>query len=345
MQALLLVGGLATRLLPLSAQLAKPLLPLCDRELLHYQISALARAGIGDVILAAGHLVEQIRAYAGQYSGLRIRVVEEAAPLGTAGAIANALPLLEDGPLVVLNADILSDLRFSDVIAAHESGGRPATIVGTPVPDPSRYGLLRCKGAELTGFSEKPEGSLGPGPHFINAGIYVLEHDVVATIPTGRPVSIEREVFPRLIAERGSLTFHPHETLWIDIGTFESYFAANFALVARRYTYGEDELWGSRDDCAVFKDLVHIHKSAQLGKDADLYHRVVVMSGARIGTGTRIENCIIMPGAMVGEGARVSSSLLGPGAEVGAGEEVEHALLVAGEARTDFFPQAAGGAV
>lgn len=340
MQALLLVGGLATRLLPLSAQIAKPLLPICDRELLHYQISALARAGIGDVILAAGHKVEQIRAYAEHYHGIRIRVIEETTPLGTAGAIANACEYLEAGPLVVLNADILTDLRFDSLLQAHQAGKRPATVVGVTADDPSRFGLLRTQGGELVGFEEKPEGGVDSGPHFINAGIYVLEAEAVRAIPVGRKVSIEREVFPGLLESQGSLTFQAHTGLWLDIGTFESYFAANFALVARRYTAGEDELWGSREDCAVFKDLIYVHKTVRLNPGVDLYHRVVAMAGVELGSHCRMENCVLLPGAKIGDGASVSSAIIGPGAVVSPGEVVDNILVTQGEERQGFFPQA-----
>ncbi len=344
MKALLLIGGQATRLAPLSKTLPKSLLPVCDREILHYQITQLALAGIGEIVLAAGHLVEQLRYFVEGYSGgLSFHFSIEPTPRGTAGAIAEARDYLGGEPVVVLNADILSAIRIQEVVKRHRDGGRPATVVGFAVPDPSRYGLLRVEGDRLLGFSEKPEGELGEGPHFINAGVYVLEYEAYREIPAGRPVSIERQTFPHLLARHGSLSHYAHEGLWIDIGTFESYFQANFALLARRYTGSDDWLWGQRDDCAIFKDLVMLSKSARLGSGVDLFHRVIVMRGASIGEDCRLQDCLVLPGASIGAGCRLRECIVGPGAMVAEGRQLANQVVIDGEAETPFFPQAVDG--
>lgn len=341
MKGLLLIGGLATRLYPLSRTLPKSLLPICDRELLHYQVSQLARAGIREVILAAGPQAAQLEAFTRQYSGgLAFHLSVEDEPLGTAGAIANAAGFIGDEPLVVLNADILSALDVGALIAAHRRLGRAATVVAYAVDDPSRYGLLAVQGEELRGFSEKPQGSPGRGSHFVNAGVYVLEPQVLAAIPRGCAVSIERETFPQLIALHGALGCYELCGFWADVGTFESYFAASFALLAQRFALGETALWGARDDCAVFKDLVYIHKTARLGAGANLYHRVIVMAGAALGDGCELRNCILMPHALVGGGARLTDCIIGPDARVEAEAQVQHAVVVAGEAPLPFYPEA-----
>jgi mannose-1-phosphate guanylyltransferase len=341
MKGLLLIGGIASRLYPLSRYVAKSLLPICDRELLHYQVAQLARAGIGEIILAAGHHVEQIEAFTKQYSGgLGFHTCLETEPLGTAGAIANAWEYIEDEPVVVLNADILSSLDIGALLERHQRSGSVATVVGYAVPDPSRYGLLRKEGERLLGFDEKPRDDPGPGPHFINAGVYVLEPEAVRAIPLGRRISIERETFPQLIESRGHLGFYELQGFWADIGTFESYFAASFALLAQRYSVGETALWGERDDAAVFKDLIYINKSARLGPGVDLYHRVIVMADCSVGGGCRLRNTIVMPGASIGDGARLQDCIVGPGAGIGEGEQFEHAVIVQGEPPVAFYPEA-----
>lgn len=356
MKGLLLIGGLATRLLPLSKYLAKSLLPICDRELLHYQIAALARAGIGEIVLACGHKTEQIRDYVSGYNGLTFHISEEPEPRGTAGAIAKAADFLDGDSAVVLNADILSDVDIARLMQVHVAAERQATICGYAVPDPSRYGLLRVAADSIVGFDEKPDfggaggsardngGHRGP-PHldekpYINAGLYVLEPEVIASIPAGRAVSIERETFPQLIQRTGALTLYPHEGLWLDVGTFESYFAANFALLAKRFALGETALWGERDDSAVFKDLVYLNKSARLGAKVDLFHKAIVMAGCEIGSTVRIENSVLMPGARVGDNCAISSCILGPGYELAGGSIVQNTLFVSGEPPAAFFPQA-----
>jgi len=340
MKALLLIGGIATRLLPLSKYLPKSLLPVCDREILHYQITQLALAGVNEIVLAAGHLVEQLREFVQGYSGgLRFHFSVEPQPRGTAGAIAQARDLLDSERLVVLNADILSSVSIGDVLKLHEKQGRPATLVGYAVKDPSRYGLLKVSSDELLGFSEKPEGDFGPGPHYINAGIYVLEPQAYADIPAGQPVSIERQTFPKLLSEHGRLGHYAHDGLWIDVGTFESYFHANFALLARRYEGGADWLWGERIDCAVFKDLMYLNKTAKLGRDVDLFHRVILMRDIAIGEDCRLQNCLLMPGARIGSGCRLNDCLIGPRAKVADGSQLAHVVRVQGEDDIPFYPE------
>jgi mannose-1-phosphate guanylyltransferase len=342
MKALLLIGGQATRLWPLSKTTAKSLLPVCDREILLYQVSQLAYAGVRNIVLAAGGAhVEQLRDFCAQFGGgINFQFCIETEPLGTAGAIANARELLAGDSVVVLNADILSDVVIADVIERHFSAGRPATLVGYAVPDPSRYGLLHTLDDAITGFSEKPEGVLSNGPHYINAGIYVLHPEVVNSIPQGRAVSVERETFPQLIEERGPLTLVTHNSVWIDVGTFESYFHANFALIGRRYTFGEEPLWGKRSDCSVFKDFVYINKSARLGQGTDLFHRVAIMAGSDVGKDVKLRDALILPGARIGQGARLESVLLGPGVDVEPGAQVAHMLLLKGEEPQPFYPLA-----
>jgi mannose-1-phosphate guanylyltransferase len=341
MIAVLLIGGLATRLLPLSRQLPKSLLPICDRELLHYQIVQLAQAGVNRIVLAAGNQVEQLRDYVqGYQGGLEFSFSIEPEPRGTAGALAQARDQIGLEQAIVLNADILSNVDLKAVIAAHKQAKRMATLVGFKVTNPARYGLLQLAGQDITGYIEKPPTqSLSVAP-FINAGIYVLEPEVIASIPTGRSVSIEREVFPQLITEHGVLNHFPHEEFWYDVGTFESYFAASFALLAARYTRGEFSLWGTRDDYAVFKDLIYISKSAQLGAKVDLYHRVIVMREARIEESCRLQNCILMPGAQVGANVKLTDCIIGPGAQVESNQELEHSIIIAGEERAPFYPEA-----
>ena len=344
MKALLLIGGMATRLQPLSRTLPKSLLPVCDREILHYQVMQLAYAGINEIVLAAGHLVDNLREYTSHYSGgLEFHYSIEPEPRGTAGAIAQARNYLAGDDVVVLNADILSSVNIVEVIKAHRAGNRPVTVVGYAVADPSRYGLLRVEEDRLTGFSEKPEGAIGEGKHFINAGVYVLSPEAYHEIPAGQPVSIERQTFPMLINQHGALTHYPHEGLWMDIGTFESYHQANFTLIAHRYAAGDDWLWGEREDCAVFKDMIYLSKSARLGTGVDLFHRVAVMRESIIGDNTRLRNSLVLPGAIVGADCEIQDCIIGPGAEVASGQRLSNLVVIKDEANTAFYPHSTIG--
>ena len=341
MKALFLIGGQATRLYPLSKQLAKSLMPICDRELLHYQVTQIARAGINGFILAAGHLVDQLAAFVASYAGgLEFVVSNEPEPLGTGGAIAHAKQLIGDEPVLVLNADILSSVNIKSLLDFHHKQGKAATLVGYKVSDPSNFGLLNISGDTITGFTEKPEGAaLDSGQQFINAGMYVLSPEAVDSIATGRKVSIEREVFPKLIIDTGPLAHYPFEGLWADIGTFDTYHEANFNLLGRRFYDGEDGLWGERNDVAIFKDLIYVNKSSELGKNVDLFHRVILMRETKVGANSKLRNALVLPGATVGEGSTLEDCIIGPDVEIPEASELKNVVQIKAEKPLPFYPQ------
>jgi len=340
MKAILLAGGLETRLYPLTRSLPRALLPVCDREVLHYQITQLAMAGISEIVLAAGAHIDQLSAFVSRYGGgLSFLISEEPEPLGTAGAVAQAARLLNGEPVVVLQSDSLSSIRLADVLAAHRKGGRVATVAACAVQHPGHSQLLQINGGVLEGIAPPPAASM-PGPYHVGAGVYVLEPSAYDSLSGDSDVSPERQLLPRLLGEHGALAAFIHQGLWLEISALESYFSANFALLARRYALGEDWLWGERDDSAVFKDLMYINKAAQLGRQVDLYHRVIVMAGARLGDGCFLRNCLVMPQASIGEGCRLTDCLVGPQAEVESGSHLLSTAVFAGESPAAFFPHA-----
>jgi len=343
MKGLLLIGGQAARLRPMSKNLAKSLLPICDKPILTYQIRQLREAGVYDIILATGEFAEQYYMARDLYRELDVHIdisIEHQA-LGTAGAIANARAKYIGGDQVlVLNADILSDIDLRSVQRAHANSGKVATLVGYPVADPSRYGLLQTRVDpssgldEVVGFMEKPGPDAAPPQAagglsaLINAGIYILEPQAVRAIPEGRQVSIERETFPALIEKFGGLNLHRLDGLWVDIGTFAGYYAANMAVV-RQYLRDADEptrnlFWRIRDEhlssaersYEVFDNAVYAEKSVLQGPNARTERNVVLMAGAEVGAGSRLENCILLPGSAVGRRCDIRNAILGTGVRI-----------------------------
>ncbi|MDX6632495.1 MAG: mannose-phosphate guanylyltransferase [Solirubrobacterales bacterium] len=222
MQALILVGGQGTRLRPLTDTIPKPALPLAGRPLIGYMISWLGRHGVTDVVLACGFKAERLRDVLGdgEPGGPALRYLTEPEPRGTAGAIRFAAEMLDER-FLALNGDVLADLDLTELIQAHEEHGARATLGLHPVEDSSDYGVVvTAPDGEVTEFREKPEsGEAGPGE--INAGTYVLERSILELIPPDREVSIEREVFPRLVGD--GLYGVRLEGYWLDIGTHERY--------------------------------------------------------------------------------------------------------------------------
>jgi mannose-1-phosphate guanylyltransferase len=317
MQAIVLVGGEGTRLRPLTETIPKPALTLVDRPFLAYMLEWLAAHGITEAVLACGFLPDVLRQALGEHerAGLRLRYVTEPQRLGTAGAIrfaADALGEDLDRSFLVLNGDVLADLDLTALVRAHRERGGRASIALHPVEDTAAYGLVEA-GADgrVRAFAEKTGE---PVPGEINAGAYLLERSVLDLIPPGREVSIEREVFPRLVGDGlGALRLDGY---WRDIGTPDSYLQATWDILEGRVA------------TAVRPTApgLFVAPGAEIGA-ARIGPRAVVSAGCRVAAGAEVRDSVLLDGCSVGEGARVSGSVLAPGVTVQAGAEVSGAVL------------------
>jgi len=323
MQAIVLVGGEGTRLRPLTSSTPKPALTLVDRPFLAYMIEWLAGHGVSEVVLACGFLPDVLReALAGEEerAGVRIRYVVEPEPLGTAGAIRFAADALGDeleDRFLALNGDVLTDLDLSALLRAHEERAARATIALHPVEDSSAFGLVHSgPEGEVLAFLEKT-GEAAPGE--VNAGMYVLERSVLDLIPPGENVSIERDVFPRLVGDglHGLLL----DGYWVDIGTPERYLQASWDILEGRV----------RTRVEPTAPGVLVAAGAEVAEGAAVGPRAVLAPGCRVGAGAEVRDSVLLDGCEVGEGARVVGSILSPGANVPAGAEVEGAVAAANE--------------
>ena len=323
MQAIVLVGGEGTRLRPLTQNVPKPALTLVDRPFLAYMIEWLAGHGVSEVVLACGFLPDILReSLAGEEerAGVEIHYVVEPEPLGTAGAIRFAADALGDDldrRFLALNGDVLTDLDLGALTVAHGERGAAATIGLHPVEDAAAFGLVRSgEGGEVLEFLEKT-GEQAPGE--VNAGMYVLERSVLELIPPGENVSIERDVFPRLVgAGLHSLLLDGY---WVDIGTPERYLQASWDILERRVeTRVEPTAAGLLVDPGATVD-----PTAKVGP------RAVVGPGCRVGAGAEVRGSVLLEGCAVGENARVVGSILAPRAEAPGGVVVEGAVAAEGE--------------
>lgn len=321
-QAVILVGGQGTRMRPLTDTLPKPMLPLLGVPFVERQVDHLARAGVTRIVFSCGYRPREIEAYFGDGSsrGLEMGYVVDPEPLGTAGAIANAEPLLDDSDVFVLNGDILTDLDLAALVAHHRGLGADATIALTPVDDPSAFGLVRTDAdGRVTEFVEKPgPDQLIPGEPFrINAGTYVLTPAARAAIPAGVQVSIERDTFP-LLAARGGVGALASDCYWRDIGTPASYLDAHLDVLEGRVGFipSPGPAWVAEG--------AHVHPAADIAAGA------CIAPGAHVHAGARVARAVVGAGSQVGEGARVEDSVLGRDVVVGARAAVA-GMVVAGD--------------
>jgi mannose-1-phosphate guanylyltransferase len=323
MQAIVLVGGEGTRLRPLTESVPKPALTLVDRPFLAYMIEWLAGHGVTEVVLACGFLPDVLReALAGEEerAGLAIRYVVEPERRGTAGAIRFAADELGDAlddRFLALNGDVLTDLDLSALLQAHSERGARATLGLHPVGDSSAYGLVHSgpEGAVLEFLEKTGEGVPGE----INAGMYVLERSVLDLIPANEEVSIERDVFPRLVGD--GLHGLRLDGYWMDIGTPERYLQASWDILERRVeTRVEPTAPG-----------MLVGAGAEVATSATLGPRVVLGPGCRVGSGAQVRGSVVLDGCEIGEGARVEGSILSAGVEVESGARLNDVVVGADE--------------
>jgi mannose-1-phosphate guanylyltransferase len=324
MQALVLVGGEGTRLRPLTLTRPKPALPLVDRPFVRFMVDWLARHGVDEVVMACGFRAEDLRSALGDEvpGEARIHYVEEEDALGTAGPVRLAADRgLLGERFMVLNGDVLTDLDLTALQATHAERNAVATLALYPVDDPSAYGLVR-RGSddEVLGFLEKPEPDQIDTDE-ISAGAYVLERAVLDLIPPGRAVSIEREVFPRLIGQ--GLYGRRLDGYWMDIGTPDRYLQASW-----------DILEGSVEtDVETHGDGVLVERDAAVAEQATVGPRAVVRSGCRIDAGAVVAESVLLDGCRVEPGAEIRGSILAPEVEVGSGARIQPGSVIGEGAR------------
>jgi mannose-1-phosphate guanylyltransferase len=322
LQALILVGGHGTRLRPITLTLPKPVIPLVDRPFMRYMIDWLAHHGVDDIVMACGFLPDALREVLGDEipGGPRLRYVAEPEPRGTAGAIKHAEDLLEDR-FFALNGDVLTDLDLTRLRERHETSGAKGTLALYPVADPSAYGLVRrTEDGEITEFLEKPDPDAIDTDE-ISAGAYLLEKEILDLVPSDQDVSIEREVFPRLVGH--GLYAQRLDGYWMDIGTPERYLQACWDILGRNVK--------SEPGAKVDGDGVYVDAGAEVPPGAAIDGPAFVDLGATIAAGATIgPRAVIGEGATVSAGARVTDSALHHQCAIGAGASVSGAILAAG---------------
>jgi mannose-1-phosphate guanylyltransferase len=308
-KAVVLVGGEGTRLRPLTLTTPKQMLPVAGRPMIERVVTHLARHGVDEVVLSLGYRPDAfLAAYPdGRCAGVRLVYAVEAEPLDTAGAVAFAARHAGIADrFVAVNGDVVTDMDLSALVAFHCERGAVATISLTPVLEPSRYGVVTTDDhGKVVAFVEKPPPGQAP-TNLINAGTYVLEAEALDRIPAGRPVSIERETFPGLVAD-GSLYALASDASWVDAGTPATYLEVNLAVAAR--------------------EEVEVDASARIDP-ATRVVRAVIGPGVVVEAGAVVEGSVLQAGARIGRGAVVRDSIVGRNVIVGAGATVEGLTMI-----------------
>jgi NDP-sugar pyrophosphorylase family protein len=338
MKAILLAGGQGTRLRPLTLHTPKPVVPIFDRPFLRYQIELLRQVPeIDEIVLSLNYQPDRIEQVFGDGSdlGVRLRYGVEPEPLGTGGAIRFAAGDYRGGPIVVFNGDVLTAIDLGALIARHRERRAAATIVLTPVDNPSAYGLVETDASgNVRAFVEKPR----PDEircNTINAGIYVLEPGPLARIPLGAPSSVEREYFPSLVKDGETFLALVDEGYWIDIGTPGKYRQGHRDIMAGRFVAPPfDRAAGKAlvspdariEDGATVEAPCFVDRGAVIRRGARIGPYSVIGADCQVEADARIDGAILWPETRVGEGARLGQTIAGRRCHIGrhviAGDDV-----------------------
>ncbi|WP_193045952.1 mannose-1-phosphate guanylyltransferase [Mycolicibacterium baixiangningiae] len=316
--AVVLVGGQGTRLRPLTLSAPKPMLPTAGLAFLTHLLSRIAEAGIEHVVLGTAYKADVFEAEFGDGSklGLQIDYVFEDEPMGTGGAIANVSDKLRYDTAMVFNGDVLSGCDLRALLDSHESRNADVTLHLVRVGDPRAFGCVPTDdGGVVTAFLEKTQD---PPTDQINAGCYVFKREVIDRIPRGRPVSVEREVFPGLLSAGLRVCGYVDATYWRDMGTPEDFVRGSSDLV--RGIAPSPALPGRRGEHLV-------HDGASVAPGALLIGGTVVGRGAEIKAGARLDGAVIFDGADVGAGAVIERSIIGFGARIGPRALIRDAVI------------------
>ena len=297
MEAIILVGGLGTRLRPLTHTIPKPLLPLANVPMVERMVNNLPEA-FDTAILAVNYGLEEMQEYfAGRNIGKKVIIVPEEVPLGTGGAMRNCIEHIT-GTTAVFNGDVVTSIDLTEMLEQHIKTKAKGTLALWEVDDPSRFGVVELNDGHILQFQEKPEKGTEIS-NLINAGTYLLEPEIIEMIPPNKRISIERDIYPKIAGDR--LHGFPFKGYFIDSGTPESYLEANYKAIGNNGT--------ARHSGASIRGSPIIDKSAKL-KDCIIGPRTI------IGPKVKLEKCVIRKSVILenveGYGGIIEECIIGP---------------------------------
>jgi mannose-1-phosphate guanylyltransferase len=334
--AIVLVGGKGTRLRPLTLSAPKPMLPTAGVPLLIHLLSRIKAAGINHIILGTSYQAEVFSEHFGDGSslGLDLEYVVEIEPLGTGGAIGNVAHLLRGDTAMIFNGDVLSGCDLTGLLKHHRVTNADVTLHLTKVDDPRPFGCVPTDAdGRVTAFLEKDPN---PVSDQINAGAYVFSREVVDSIPTGRPVSVERETFPKLLANGAHVSGYVDSTYWRDLGKPSDFVTGSADLV--RGIAPTAALPGPTGEALVLAGATVAAEAVLSGgttvgvgcvvERGAVVDGSVLFDGARVAAGAIVRNSVVGRDAVVGEGTLLADVVIGDRARIGSGIELLHGARV-----------------
>lgn len=319
--AVILVGGKGTRLRPLTNSIPKPMLSTAGFPFLQHLLARIKAAGMHHVVLGTSFKSEVFESYFGDGSafGLDIEYVVEDQPLGTGGGIRNVLPRLRYDRAMIFNGDVLGGTDLASVLQSHVDRKAEVTLHLLRVADPRAFGCVPTDSqGRVTAFLEKTED---PPTDQINAGTYVFQRHIIEGIAQGRPVSVEREVFPELLEAGRCVCGHVDQAYWRDMGTPADFVRGSSDLV--RGIAPSPLLEGRHGEALV-------DPSAAVAGGALLLGGTVIGRGAEVGAGVRVDTSVVFDGVHIEAGATVERCVIAAGVRIGARAQLTDCIVAEG---------------
>ena len=334
-QAVIMVGGKGTRLLPLTLTRPKPAMPVLDKPFLKYLIESMADAGIEEIFLACGYKSDVLAHAIGDGSDMGVCIIysDEDTPLGTGGAIKRLEDRL-DPVFLAANGDTLTSVDIAAQIREHFESGAAVTDSLSEVDDPSQAGVVRIDGdGRILEFQDKPKREEACS-NLVNSGVYVVDKKVLGYIPKDTFYDFSKDLFPLLIEKGERLQGHMAKGVWVDIGRPHDLIRMNLVMADRLYR-GHD--WSDSAEDSVLDGTVYLGdgtvvrsskvSESVISKGCDVRSSYLsgtfVMEACRI-DGARVENSILGEGCVLKKGCLVVDSVLKDGTVVDENRKIEN---------------------
>ena len=331
MKAMIMAAGVGSRLMPLTLDRPKPMMPMCNRPLMEITVDLLFQYGIKDIICNLYHQGEWITSYFdtdARYKGY-ICYSSETELLGTAGGVKRCEWFLDD-TFVVVSGDALTDVDLPRLIRSHQRQGALATIAVKPVEAVEEFGVvISDHNGKIVSFQEKPsrEGALS---NYANSGIYIFEPEIFTCIPAEQFYDFGRQVFPELVRIQAPFYADPIDNYWCDIGNLETYRQAHYDILNNLVNIepaGQLQKIGSSN--VLRGDNSYLHP------DITLCGQVIIGNNCHIAAGAVLDNCVIWDHTVVGPNSHLKSCVVGDNCLIGSNCRIGEGAVVASRCRLE----------
>lgn len=326
MKAIIIAGGLGTRLRPLTYNRPKPIVSMMNKPFVVHQLELLKKHGINEIVLNLHYMPKNMEYILGDGSkfGVKLFYSIEKQPLGTAGAVKNAEQYFDNDPLVILNGDTLTDINISEVIAFHKKNKAVATLTLTNVEDPTHYGLvITGPDGRIKSFLEKPnwEQVAQYSTKTINAGIYVLDPAIFKDVPENTVYSFERQLFPKILESGQNFYSVTSDAYWMDIGSPQKYMQAHRDILNGEVPFNmieekkDNNKWVGKnakiDPSVRLKGPLVIGEKSSVKKSSKINPFTVIGDNVNISENAFLEDCVILRNCRIGQGVKIKNCIIG----------------------------------